>query len=219
MTSSWFLRQGSLHAILHNGFWKSDYDFLIAFHSILFWDAWFPRQRGIIASRIGHYRDFSARGRFTLFYITDSEMTTPTFYSCSIDFFVYLERFRRYSTFNIWLGFPYWGEILGVSGQNDPQDVNWEKTLAGMALPYAKLRLLSYYAWNYLYPFGLCRCARYKKAGRMEKSQEVYISRMCGATRSSRIPTKLSTCVCLPDIITHAAFHWYSLKGFGAVRW
>jgi len=35
MTSSWFLRQGSLHAILHDGFWKSDHDCLIAFHSNL----------------------------------------------------------------------------------------------------------------------------------------------------------------------------------------
>jgi len=27
MTSSWFLRQGALHAIFHDGFWKSDHDF------------------------------------------------------------------------------------------------------------------------------------------------------------------------------------------------
>jgi len=33
MTSSWFLRQGALHAIYHDGFWKSDHDFLISFHS------------------------------------------------------------------------------------------------------------------------------------------------------------------------------------------
>jgi len=33
MTSSWFLHQGALHDILHNGFWKSDHDFLTAFHS------------------------------------------------------------------------------------------------------------------------------------------------------------------------------------------
>jgi len=33
MTSSWFLRQGELYAISHDGFWKSDHDFLIAFHS------------------------------------------------------------------------------------------------------------------------------------------------------------------------------------------
>jgi len=29
MTSSWFLRQGALHAIFHDGFWKSDHDFIL----------------------------------------------------------------------------------------------------------------------------------------------------------------------------------------------
>jgi len=33
MTSSWFICQGLLHAILLDGFWKSKHDFLIAFHS------------------------------------------------------------------------------------------------------------------------------------------------------------------------------------------
>jgi len=33
MTKSWFLRQGALHAIFDNGFWKNDHDFLIAFYS------------------------------------------------------------------------------------------------------------------------------------------------------------------------------------------
>jgi len=33
MTSSWFLRQGALHAIFHDAFWKSDHDFLIALYS------------------------------------------------------------------------------------------------------------------------------------------------------------------------------------------
>jgi len=33
MTSSSVLRQGALHAIFHDGFWKSDHEFLIAFHS------------------------------------------------------------------------------------------------------------------------------------------------------------------------------------------
>jgi len=31
MTSSWFLRQGSLHAILHHGFWKGYPDFIFMF--------------------------------------------------------------------------------------------------------------------------------------------------------------------------------------------
>jgi len=33
MTSSWLRRQGALNAILHDGFWKSDHDLLIVFHS------------------------------------------------------------------------------------------------------------------------------------------------------------------------------------------
>jgi len=133
--------------------------------------------------------------------------------------FVYLERFRRYSTFFIWLDFPTGGECLGVLGQNDPQNVKWEKTLAGRALPYAKLRLLSHCAWNYLYPFGLCRCAREKgrRAGR-NKSQEVYISHMRGATSRGLILTKQDKCVCLTDIIKRAKFYRYNLRGFGSVR-
>jgi len=90
----------------------------------------------------------------------------PTSYSCSIDtLFIYLERFIRYSTFFTWLQFPYWGEILGIWGQNHLKTSNERKTLAGRPLPYAKLRLLSHCAWNYLDPFGLCRCARKQKAG------------------------------------------------------
>jgi len=33
MSSSSVLRQGALHAPFHGGFWKSDHDFLIEFHS------------------------------------------------------------------------------------------------------------------------------------------------------------------------------------------
>jgi len=33
MTLSWFLRQGALHVISFDGFWKRDHDFLIALHS------------------------------------------------------------------------------------------------------------------------------------------------------------------------------------------
>jgi len=33
MASWWFLRQDVLQAIIYEGFWKSDYDFRIAFHS------------------------------------------------------------------------------------------------------------------------------------------------------------------------------------------
>jgi len=33
MTSSWFRHEGTLHAFFHDGFWKSDHDFLIVIHS------------------------------------------------------------------------------------------------------------------------------------------------------------------------------------------
>jgi len=65
----------------------------------------------------------------------------------------------------------------------------------------------------------VCAGAQEKKAGRQagrkeEKSQEVYISRMCGATPSGRIPTKLGTCFRLTDVIKHAKFHHYTCRGF-----
>jgi len=64
-----------------------------------------------------------------------------------------------------------------------------------------------------------CAGAQEKKAGRKEeKSQEVYISRMRGASPSERILTKLGTCVCLTDLIKSAQFYSYNLRGFGAVR-
>ena len=64
-----------------------------------------------------------------------------------------------------------------------------------------------------------CVGAQEKKAGRKEeKSQEVYISRMRGATPSGRISTKLGKCVHLTDVIKRAKFHFYKSRGFGAVR-
>jgi len=70
---------GVAHAILHNGFWKSDHEFLIAFHSKFvsvmhgFRDNEVLLQAGydvIVISPPG--------GRFTLFYMTDSERATMT---------------------------------------------------------------------------------------------------------------------------------------------
>jgi len=59
----------------------------------------------------------------------------------------------------------------------------------------------------------------FRQEGRKEvKSQEVYISRMRGATPSGWIPTKLGKCVCLTDVIKLAKFDCYNLRGFGAVR-
>jgi len=42
--------------------------------------------------------------------------------------------------------FPTKGEYLGVWGKMTPKTLIERKTLAGRALPYAKLRLLSHFA-------------------------------------------------------------------------
>ena len=58
-----------------------------------------------------------------------------------------------------------------------------------------------------------------KKAVRKEeKSQEVCISRMCGAIPSERISTKLGKCVRFTDVIKREKFHRYNFRYFGAVR-
>jgi len=71
MTSSWFGSQGALHAIFHDGFWKSDHNFLIVFHSnfvsemLGFWDNMVLLQAGydviMISSPRGASDDYSGR--------------------------------------------------------------------------------------------------------------------------------------------------------------
>jgi len=166
MTLSWFLRQGSLHAILHDGFCKSDHDFLIAFHSNFL-------------SVMHGFRDNEVLLQTWYDVIVISPPGTPQailhdgFWKGDPDFILMfnwnlLSILNGSDVIRLFLfgwDFSTGGEIVGVFGQNDPKTSNWRKTLAWTALPYAKLRLLSHCAWNYLYPFGLCRCAR-KKAGR-----------------------------------------------------
>jgi len=63
-----------------------------------------------------------------------------------------------------------------------------------------------------------CAGAQEKKGGWKEEKSQVFISRMCGATPSGRILTKLGTCICFTDVIKRTKFHRYNLRGFGAVR-
>jgi len=122
---------------------------------------------------------------------------------------------------NSLLGAKFWGVLDKMTHKTS----NERKTLAGRALPYAKLRLLSHCAWNYLHPLGMCTCARKKgrTAGRQEgrkeeKSQDVYYSFMCWATPRGRISTKRDTWVHLTDVIKRAKFHCYNMRDFGAMR-
>jgi len=64
----------------------------------------------------------------------------------------------------------------------------------------------------------LAFAVRKKKGRKEEKSQEVYILRLRGATPSGRIPTNFGTYVRLTDVMKLAQFHRYNLRGFGTVR-
>jgi len=80
--------------------------------------------------------------------------------------------------------YPTKGNISGVLAKNDPKSQDIEKSPAGSTPTFAciKLRFFILSVCNYL-------CVPQGKKGhedihrrKEEKSQEVYISRMCGAT-------------------------------------
>jgi len=127
--------------------------------------------------------------------------------------FLYLERFRRYSI--SLLGAKFWGFL----GKMTPKRQMREKHLLGghfltpNCVFWAIVRkIISIHL--------ACAGAQEKNKAvkQEEKSQEVYISRMCGATLSGQILTKLGTCVRLTDVIKRAQFHHYNLGGFEVVR-
>ena len=104
-------------------------------------------------------------------------------------------------------------------GQNDPQNIKiekntcWEGTSLRQTASFEPLCVKSSLSvWS-------VQVRKKKRGGRKEeKSQEVYISRMRGATPSGRIPTKLGKYVRLTDVIKLARFHRYKFRGFGAVK-
>jgi len=173
MTSSSFLRQRSLYAILRDGFWKGDPDFIFMFN----WH--------VLSILNG------------------------------------LDVFWRYSTFCIWLGFPYGAKFCFVFAKWSPKRQMREKYLLGghFLTPNCVLWAI---VREHISIRLACTGAQEKmqegRKARMKKSQEVYISCMRGATTSGRIPTKLVKCVRLINIIKLAKFHRFNLRGFGVVR-
>jgi len=74
------------------------------------------------------------------------------------------------------VGFPYWDESLGVLGKMTPKSSNKRKTLAGNALTYAKLRLLS----NFACIISICfACAGTQENKGRKKSQKKCIFYVC----------------------------------------
>jgi len=121
--------KGSLHTILHNGFWKSEHDFLIAIPINFIFAMHGFRDNDVLMQAEYNVIVISPPGGATRnFLMADSERATLSFH-VQLTLFVYLERFRRYSIFCIWLGFPYilGDELVGFFGQNNPQNVKWVK--------------------------------------------------------------------------------------------
>jgi len=142
VTSSWFLRQRALHAIFRLPILKGPPDFMLVLycnstsivHRFRFNELFmFAGNDVIVISSLG-----GASGNLWLRILTGR----PRLYShVQLTLFVYLERFRRYSTFLFGWDIPTGGEILGVWDKMTPKTSNERKTLDGRALPWAIVRL------------------------------------------------------------------------------
>jgi len=78
ITSSWFRRQGALQAIFHDGFRKSAYDFLIAFHSNFLYGMHGFRDNEVLLPTGNDVIVISPLGgHFSQVLLTESERATP----------------------------------------------------------------------------------------------------------------------------------------------
>jgi len=131
--------------------------------------------------------------------------------------FVYLDRFRRYSTFLFCWNFSTGGRnVWGFWNKMTPKTSNERKHFLGghFLTQTASIEPMCVKLSSFIWPVQV---RKEKMQGGRKKSQEVYISRMRGATPSGRIPTKLGKCVRLTDVIKLAKVHRYNLRCFGAV--
>jgi len=161
MTSSWFVRQGALHTILWWPILTGRLWFILVLHwnytSIMhrfcFNELFMFAGNDVIAIlSLG-----GASGNFWLRILKGR----PDF--ILIFNWHFLSTLNGLDVIRLFLfgwDFPTGSEMFW--GKMTPKTSNERKILAGRALPYAKLRLLSHCVWNYLYSFGPWRCARTK---------------------------------------------------------
>jgi len=71
----------------------------------------------------------------------NSERWLRRYIHVQLTLFVYLERFRRYSTFFIWLGFPNGGESLGHLKTKHPDNYKQDLTCKSK----------HFFAWNFVF--------------------------------------------------------------------
>jgi len=85
MTSSPVLRQGALHLHVHDGFWRSDHDFLIASRSnVLFGMHSFRDNEVLLEAGYDVIVIYPPGGAARNFLIADSERVNLIFYECCI---------------------------------------------------------------------------------------------------------------------------------------
>jgi len=127
-------QQGVALRYFTEGFWKSNHDFLIAFPSNVLFVMHGFRDNAVLLQAGYDVIAISPPGIASSYFIWRILKGRSRLYvHVQLTLFVYLERFRRYLTFLIWLGFPYWGgRNIGVFGAKWPPKRQFrEKHLLG----------------------------------------------------------------------------------------
>jgi len=136
---------------------------------------------GFVASRIWRHRDFSARGRFRRFFMTDSERVTTTSYKWLMVTFVLTRTdwtlFDIFSLHGIYLlAVKYWG----FWGQLPHESVNIEKyLLKGHFLESIRV-FWAIVHWNRFTGIGSMRVKEYKNKNNKKGTRPVYFTTTWG---------------------------------------
>jgi len=115
--SSWFHRQGALHTIFDCRFWKGDPDYILVLHcnhtSIVHR---FRFNKLFMFAGNDNTAISSLGGASCYFWLRILKGRPRLYIHIQLTLFVYLEQFRRYSTFLSGWDFPTGDEIVGILG-------------------------------------------------------------------------------------------------------
>jgi len=146
MTSSWFLCLGELQTIIHDGFWKSEHDFLISFHSNFFsWMHGF-RDNEVLLPNGNDVIVISALWVVSHRFCWQDLKWHPSFL-----IMVHWHFSRISYCFGVIRHFILAGKcpfrpIYGVFHRKTPKSSEWHISHPQKGLPYTRPRLLSYCA-------------------------------------------------------------------------
>jgi len=149
MTSSWFRRQEAFQVIFHDGFWKSDRDFLIAFQSNFLFGMHGFRDSKVSLPTGNDVIRISLLGGISHGFCWWNLKERPQFHNHgSLTYFTYLTASKL---FNI----SFWLVIACVLGVKQPQISQLHITHPEKGLPYTRPSLLSYCARKLVHGYGL----------------------------------------------------------------